>query len=262
MLGSDPEFCGFDFNNNKAVSLIGLIGGSKHEPKKIEVEGCFIQEDNVNCEFTVPPKKDFIELIGVIKECVDYTDNKLKGLGYKLVANSSARYDEKELDNEVARTFGCDPSFCVYTNGVTVLPEVEAIGNLRCSGFHIHFGWNNTYTEEAYKNFILLCDLFLGVPSLVYDKDEDRRLIYGCLGDYRLPSYGVEYRTMGSGMYNNYKVINLGINMIKTVLNLNAVQHFCDHMMEDLYRLFNEKEINYKSKHKVWEKASSLYTEL
>jgi len=186
----------------------------------------------------------------------------LKPYGYKLVAKSSARYELEELDNEIAKLFGCDPSFCTYTNGITIVPGANDVDNLRCSGFHIHFGWESKFREEDYKKFIMLCDIFLGLPSLIVDKDKERRLIYGSLGDYRLPEHGVEYRTMGSGMYKYPGIINEGINMIKRVIQIDAMDYVLTSLSEDMYLLHSERDKNYKSKNKIWKKTSSLYMEL
>lgn len=41
-------------------------------------------------------------------------------------------------------------------------------------------------------------DLHLGVPSLVLDKDTERRKLYGKAGAFRPKPYGVEYRTLSN----------------------------------------------------------------
>jgi hypothetical protein len=46
-------------------------------------------------------------------------------------------------------------------------------------------------------------DLYLGLPSLLLDGDEDRRLLYGKAGAFRPKSYGVEYRVL-----SNFWVLN------------------------------------------------------
>lgn len=46
-------------------------------------------------------------------------------------------------------------------------------------------------------------DLCVGVPSVLYDTDTFRRTLYGRAGSFRLPKYGVEYRTLSSYMLND-----------------------------------------------------------
>ena len=63
--GCDPEFFLKD-KTGKFISAIGLVGGSKEEPKAIG-NGCFVQEDNVAVEFNIPPVNLYH---GSIKDCV------------------------------------------------------------------------------------------------------------------------------------------------------------------------------------------------
>lgn len=263
ILGSDPEFCGYNTINNKSVSLIGLVGGTKENPKSIPIEGCFVQEDNVNAEFTVPPASQLNTLIGTIKKCVEYIDSTLVEKNIKLAAISSSTYDESELDNDIAKMFGCDPSYCAYTYNITDVPSAEEVGNLRSAGLHIHFGWENPSKEMSdYFNFIKLCDAFLGVPSLICDNDQNRRKLYGSLGDFRLQNWGVEYRTLGANMFNFVDVIDDGIQKIRKILDMDLTDFFIEKIDDDLRKLYSEKKQNYNSKTKVWEKTISLYTEL
>ncbi len=41
-------------------------------------------------------------------------------------------------------------------------------------------------------------DYFLGIPSLLLDKDEERRHLYGKAGAFRPKPYGVEYRVLSN----------------------------------------------------------------
>ena len=46
-------------------------------------------------------------------------------------------------------------------------------------------------------------DAFLGIPSVVKDKDKKRRSLYGKAGCFRLTDYGVEYRVLSSTMMSS-----------------------------------------------------------
>ena len=46
-------------------------------------------------------------------------------------------------------------------------------------------------------------DPFLGIPSVVKDKDKRRRSLYGKAGCFRLTDYGVEYRVLSSAMMDS-----------------------------------------------------------
>lgn len=41
-------------------------------------------------------------------------------------------------------------------------------------------------------------DAYVGIPSILYDTDTERRTLYGKAGCFRLCSYGFEYRTLSS----------------------------------------------------------------
>jgi hypothetical protein len=41
-------------------------------------------------------------------------------------------------------------------------------------------------------------DFFLGLPSLLLDPDEERRIMYGKAGAFRWKPYGMEYRVMSN----------------------------------------------------------------
>jgi len=212
-LGSDPEFVCQNTQTGEFVSLVGFIPGTKKNPEPIEL-GCGVQLDNVGCEITVPPCENFKELMYYIDSSRNNMDNFLKSINphWKLRALSSAIFDPKELKSKGARTFGCDPSYSIY-KGVSERPSAKEVGNLRSFGFHIHFGIED-FKEEDIVPFIFLCDLFLGIPSIIEDPDKNRRKIYGNLGDYRKTSYGIEYRTMGSYMMAKEEVVSDGINKI------------------------------------------------
>ena len=63
--------------------------------------------------------------------------------------------------------------------------------------FHIHVGYdrNNIDTSIAMLAYI---DAFVGIPSILYDTDTERRSLYGKAGCFRLQPYGFEYRTLSS----------------------------------------------------------------
>ena len=82
----------------------------------------------------------------------------------------------------------CDPDFCIYTGTVN---EPGKLGKttLRSSGFHIHIGYEqcNIDTSLAMLQYI---DAFVGIPSIIYDTDAERRKLYGKAGCFRLCEYG------------------------------------------------------------------------
>lgn len=62
------------------------------------------------------------------------------------------------------------------------------------------------------KIIIPLLDLFVGIPSVLVDRDPNasiRRKVYGRAGEYRLPKYGIEYRTLSNFWMTSYPLMSL-----------------------------------------------------
>ena len=190
-IGADPEL--FFRKDKKYISSIGLIGGTKEDPKPIG-EGCFVQEDNVAVEFNIPACETLEEFQKSIAYSLKEINKKAKEYGVKLASNTaSALFDEDQLDCQAARIFGCDPDYNAWSGTMNPRPKA-AISNLRSAGGHIHVG----LPELSYENqreLIKLMDLYVGVPSVALDKDKQRRLLYGKAGAFRPKKYGAEYRT-------------------------------------------------------------------
>lgn len=74
-------------------------------------------------------------------------------------------------------------------------------------GFHVHIGlpselalFASDKAPEFVKNMMRLFDYYIGVPAMLRDSADKRRLCKGCYGhpgDYRMSTHTVEYRTPG-----------------------------------------------------------------
>lgn len=116
--------------------------------------------------------------------------------------------------------------------------------------FHLHFGFDQEPTNQQLEDFVFLCDLFLGLPSIIYDRDVNRRKIFGDLGDFRpKPKYpGLEYRVMGIGMLEHFSVINEGIKNIQDALDRNLVKTLKENFWSTLSALNDNIKIVNKLK--------------
>ena len=176
-IGSDPEFCGINKETGRIVSVIDKIPGTKREEHSIG-NGCTIQVDNVNCEFTIPPTNNLDEFLDFINYCVDKGNKMLDSHNIVLGTMSSNSYDPIEIEHPVAKKFGCEPSFDAFNQSIARVgkPKDKC---LRSAGFHLHVGFKDNdsleLSSEDIFNFVLCCDLFLGLPSIFIDKDKDRR---------------------------------------------------------------------------------------
>lgn len=201
-LGHDVEF--FLKKKEEFFPSVGIIGGTKEEPKPLKDlgEGFSVQEDNVMLEVTVPPASSLEEWLLTQQILMDYLPDYLAQIDKDLTLEviGSAEFDEKYLQSEQAKTFGCSPELSAYTGEVNEI-KCENVGNLRSAGGHIHVSWEGTDEWDVLEHRILVraLDLFLGVPSLYLDPDKKRREVgYGKAGSHRSKPYGVEYRTLSN----------------------------------------------------------------
>lgn len=202
-LGSDPELFIWDKVNKKFKSSIGLIGGSKLDPLPMN-PGYFVQEDNVLVEFNIPPASSKIEFIENILSGKAQVE-KLLGDNFELKVQSSAFMPMEELDHPLANEFGCTPDNNAWNNGDYNDAPLAPMNGLRSAGGHIHVGFipnekllKRLKVDRAAFNIevVKLCDLYLGIPSVVMDKDTERRKLYGKAGAFRHKPYGLEYRVL------------------------------------------------------------------
>ena len=130
-LGTDPEL--FLQKDNKIISAIGKIGGSKSEPQPISDKGHFIQEDNVAIEYNIPPCKTVEDWIYHHNFVKDYLEVLVSGMGCTLAIQPIATLEDSELDNDIARLAGCEPDFDVWNECINEPADLSAT-NMRSAG--------------------------------------------------------------------------------------------------------------------------------
>lgn len=188
-IGADPEL--FLLKNKKPYSAIGLIGGTKDEPKQLGTKkGFSIQEDNVSMEFNIPACHDHEAFIQSIEFVLTTMKKKLKN--FEFSEESALVFPEDQLRHPQAQEFGCEPDFNAWTKEMNPRPKA-ADATLRSAGGHVHVG-----TKEDPIEVIRAMDLFVGVPSVKLDKGILRRQLYGKAGAFRPKPYGCEYRTLSN----------------------------------------------------------------
>jgi len=98
--------------------------------------------------------------------------------------------------------FGCSPDFCAYEVKMNEVAMTAEETTLRTAGGHVHF--SHPIFEDPYKviEMIKMMDLYLGIPSLVFDSGleaHERRVLYGAAGAHRPKDYpGGEYRSLSN----------------------------------------------------------------
>lgn len=195
-LGCDPEILLFSELENKHIPAIGLIGGTKNKPLPITQDGHFIQLDGVATEFNIPPcstKEDYVKHINFVKNYINDTIAKPNNL--VLSKSSSALFTDEQLNCKEAQEIGCTASIDPY--GLIMSSPGAYQDNWRFVGGHVHCGYND-HCEETSLLLSKVLDLFLGVPSVLIDKDNTRRNLYGKAGEMRFTKFGMEYRSLSN----------------------------------------------------------------
>ena len=130
-----------------------------------------------------------------------------------------------------ARVLGCQPSLNIYDKDATV--NVPADYPVRSAGGHIHIGlgplpgYSGGYpylmTEEKKRLIVQLMDILVGNTCVLIDRDPKqalRREAYGRAGEYRLPAYGVEYRTLSNFWLQAHQLWSLVGGLTKLVVGI------------------------------------------
>lgn len=197
LIGADPELFYYDPAAKQFRGAEGIIPGTKVEPFKVP-KGA-IQVDGMAAEFNIDParsREEFIENIRAVREALaSYKPE------YKLLSVPTAKFDPEYFDAQPAHSkeLGCNPDWNAYTGRQNDAPlDRHAI---RTGAGHIHIGWTTdadpfdpVHMEDC-TAIIKQLDYYVGAPSLLWDRDKDRRKMYGAAGAFRPKSYGVEYRT-------------------------------------------------------------------
>ena len=202
-LGSDPELlCDKTVNGSNIVfPVIGLIGGTKENPRFIDDSGFRgFQEDNVALEYTTHPTVSKAEFVAEQTSMYLKAVEEAEKVKLTIHSTTSASYNPNVLLSHAAKTFGCEPSFDVYTNSLRTPPLTAT--TVRSAGGHIHISYSNP-TESKNAELAKMLDVVLTINALaprgeLNAPNRVRRQMYGLAGEIRHKSYGFEYRTPGN----------------------------------------------------------------
>lgn len=207
-LGADPELFLQDANN-RFISSIGKFGGTKETPRPLgNIKGMAVQEDNVAVEFNIPPDRTCNKFIKNIQTALHLIEEEAKNLNLKLAIVPSAEFDAEQLATPQAKHFGCDPDWNVWSMQENPRPRT-ANKALRSAGGHIHIAYMKDRIGLGRA-----CDLFLGCPSIMFDPDQHRRLLYGKAGAIRQKDYGIEYRTLSNFWIKSPKLMEMVFSQV------------------------------------------------
>lgn len=219
-IGADIEVFLQDKESKKFISVVGLIGGTKDNPRKLTDRGHAVQEDNVAAEFNIPAVKTAEDFYNEIQVSLNGLKNLLPQ-NLDICLSSSAIFDADQLQTPEAQLFGCSADYEAYRMEQNSKPDTSQYPGLRSIGGHIHIGYTGP-DMFINRDLIMMLDVTLGLPSLLLDTDKMRRSLYGKAGCFRPKNYGAEYRTLSSFWIKDKATIQWAFNgVIEAVRRIN-----------------------------------------
>lgn len=226
-VGVDPELFVFNKKLKQFVSGHDIFPGTKEMP--FEIGPGAIQVDGVAFEFNIMPARNKREFRRAISTMIKIGQKMLKEKSNELqfVVEPTAIFDKKYFDSlpPYSKLLGCSPDFCAYTGTPNDPPETTE--PFRTGSGHVHVGWDAESSPSDVSHFYDCCeatkelDCSLFLPSLIWDKDEKRRSLYGNIGAFRPKTYGVEYRSLSNKWLSDSELIDWVYDTTVATFNAN-----------------------------------------
>ena len=268
-MGCDPEF--FFTRGGK------VIGSEKVLPedglKSADYWGGKFIRDGVQAELNPTPSTCRAAVGNAIRACFKDLHTKI----LKDKADISADFSQcievskEEMDSlsEKSKIFGCAPSTNIYNEGkcktsVIAVDPKKYFG--RSAGGHIHLGTYNWYgynddktAKDALKGadiMVPVLDIVVGNTCVLIDRAEsnkERRKVYGKAGEFRLKTYGIEYRTLSNFWLRSHQLTSFVFGLSRLAYHLvtqsapgnDYVKALFDAVKrEDIVRAINENDFD------------------
>jgi hypothetical protein len=201
MVGCDPEAWLVVRETGEPLSAVGMVPGTKAAPHVID-KG-MVQVDGMAIEFGIDPASTEDEFVGNIKTVLEQIKEMIPKT-VDILFKPTMEFPEAIMaaQPEEALELGCEPDWNAYT--LTPNPRPAAPKLMRSAGGHVHVGYDKDIDVDN-RDFLKSCatlatnmDWHLGVPSLAWDQDKQRRTLYGNAGAFRPKPYGMEYRSLSN----------------------------------------------------------------
>lgn len=250
LVGCDPEV--FVKKDGVFHSAYNLIKGDKKNPQKVN-RGA-VQVDGMALEFNIDPAASEDEF------CINVQDvyEQLRKMvpEYEVVATPVAHFTPEYMKQQPkeALELGCDPDFDAYEGGANKKPNAQK--PMRTASGHVHIGWTNDQDIKD-KWYFDQCrmaarqlDYYLGLGSILFDDDQERRSMYGNPGCFRPKSYGVEYRTLSNAWLKDEKlmrwVFRMSSNAIKDLMEGKDAYQYAGGLAKSIIKNGNRDDAAYR----------------
>lgn len=222
-IGTDPEL--FAFEGESPVSVHDLMPGTKAEPCKVPLGA--IQVDGVAAEFNIEPAETSDAFLKNIRHVQDIMQKVVisQRPGLILRAVPTVTFDKAYFEDLPfsAKELGCEPDFSAYTGEANPKPHTDK--PMRTGSGHIHIQFVKDFVDDPHNpvHMAQCCDLVKTLDATLYplslewDKDEQRRELYGSKGSFRPKRYGVEYRVLSNAWLKDDATVRKVFDVTKEV---------------------------------------------
>ena len=221
-VGADPEK--FVHSGEEFVSAHGMIKGTKEAP--FIVENGAVQVDGMAVEFNIDPASNKDEFVHNLVSVMGQLDAMIPDFQTLAVPTADFSGEVIKSSPPEALELGCDPDYNAWLDGAAN-PTPNGDVTFRTGAGHVHIGWTDgedINSEAHVQACIQLCkqlDMYLGVPSVLFDGDDRRRELYGKAGAMRIKPYGVEYRVLSNAWLKDEALMSWVFdNTVKAISSL------------------------------------------
>lgn len=231
MMGCDPELFiqapdGIIIGSEKVIPFEGISqeytqSPSVHNGQTFKT----VVRDGVQIELHPQPDTCRARMSNQISDIFRNLSKTLKERGLKVCFEPVVEVSEQEfatLSHE-CKEFGCEPSFNYYDKDASITVDPQEY-RIRAAGGHLHFDLSQSQVIlDARKEFVPVLDILVGNTCVMLDRHPliaERRKVYGRAGEYRLPKYGLEYRTLSNFWLKNYRLMSFVFGMSRLAFNL------------------------------------------
>lgn len=198
LVGADPEV--FVKDGTGFISAHGMIKGDKKNP--YPVNNGAVQVDGMALEFNINPADNPEEFLNNINSVMGQLQAMVPEHELQAIPTATFSDEVMKAAPKEALELGCEPDMNAWTGKENPTPDGGV--NFRTGAGHVHVGWcegmdvNDPDHITACAMLAKQLDAYLGIPSLLFDKDDKRRQLYGKAGSHRVKPYGMEYRVLSN----------------------------------------------------------------
>lgn len=213
LIGCDPELF---------LSRGGKTIGSERVVPEVK---SIVMRDGIQVELNPPASMSPAILGSWISQAFRNLDRMVKAQpGVEIDFNEVVEVERAELDSlsERSRILLCTPSKNIYGPRPSMSEAERAAYRIRSAGGHLHFGLRGDLYDERLR-MVTWFDVFVGNTCVLIDRDPKaiiRREHYGRAGEYRIPNYGLEYRTLSNFWLRNFTLLDFVFSLSKIAIGV------------------------------------------